>query len=201
MGWWLGSAVARQLGVGQLEAVLSDGGRGSADSLYVGDVGQLEGLVTAHQRLVGGWESLRIEIDPTEPVVGDDPGGEGPGHDDVVGGAHTGAAAPVGRGVRTGGGRDGEGDHVVLNAAHPLLRPDTVLVLVALQLGQPRVVVALQSSSEASEVLEAALLDCHVVLVAAVLGHLDLPLVVGAVPDGEGDGGRVGVGVGEVEVS
>ena len=162
---------------------------------------QLEGLVTAHQRLVAGRESLGVEVDPTEPVVGDDPGGEGPGHDDVVGGAHTGAAAPVGRGVRTGGGRDGEGDHVVLNAAHPLLRPDTVLVLVALQLGQPRVVVALQSSSEASEVLEAALLDCHVVLVAAVLGHLDLPLVVGAVPDGEGDGGGVGLSVGEVQVS
>ena len=162
---------------------------------------QLEGLVTAHQRLVAGWETLGVEVDATEPVVGDDPGGDGPGDDDVVRGADTGPAAPVGGGVRTGRGRDGEGDDVVLNAAESLLGPDTVLVLVALELGQAGVVVALQSSRQSSEVLEAALLDGHVVLVTAVLRHLDLPLVVGAVADGEGDGGGVCLGVGQVQVS
>ena len=161
---------------------------------------QLEGLVTAHQRLVAGRETLRVEVDPTEPVVGDDPGGEGPGHDDVVRGADTGAAAPVGRGVSAGRGGHREGDDVVLNTAESLLSSDTILVLVALDLGQAGVVVALQGSRQSSEVLEAALLDGHVVLIAAVLRHLDLPLVVGAVADGEGDGGGVCLSVGEVQV-
>ena len=161
----------------------------------------LEGLVTAHQRLVGGGEPLRVEVDATEPVVGDDAGGDGSGDDDVVRGADTGAAAPVGRGVRTGRGGDGEGDDVILNTAESLLSSDTILVLVALELSQPGVVVALQSPRQSSEVLEAALLDGHVVLIAAVLRHLDLPLVVGAVSDGEGDGGGVCLSVGEVQVS
>ena len=161
----------------------------------------LEGLVTAHHRLVGGWESLRIEIDPTEPVVGDHPRGDCPGHDDVVRGADARPAASVGGRIRAVGGADSEGDHVKLDAAESLLCSDAVLVLLALDLSQAGVVVALEGSRQASEVLEAALLGSHVGLLAAVLRHLDLPLVVGAVPDGEGDGGRVGVGVGEVEVS
>ena len=162
---------------------------------------QLERLVTAHQRLVGVGETLRVEVDPTEPVIADDAGGDGVGDDDVVRGADTGAAAPGTCGVRTGRGGDGETDDVVLNTAESLLSSDTILVLVALDLGQASVVVALQSSRQSSEVLEAALLDGHVVLVAAVLRHLDLPLVVGAVADGEGDGGGVCLSVGEVQVS
>ena len=197
----LGSAVARQLGVGQLEAVLSGGGRRSADSLNVGDVGQLERLVTAHQRLVGGRESLWVEVDPTEPIVAHDPGGDGPGDDDVVRGADAGPAAPGSCSVYAGLGGDSEGHDVVLDTAEPFLGPDTVLVLVALDLRQPGVVVALESSCQAGEVLEAARLGRHVVLAAAVLGHLDLPLVVGGVPDGEGDGGSVGLCVGEVQVT
>ena len=161
----------------------------------------LEWLVTAHQRLVAGWEPLGMEVDATEPVVGDDTGGDGAGDDDVVRGADTRPAAPVGRGVRTGRGRDGEGDDVVLDAAESLLSSDTILVLMALDLSQPSVVIALQSSRQSGEVLEAALLDRHVVLIAAVLRHLDLPLVVGAVADGEGDGGGVCLCVREVQVS
>ena len=75
-----------------------------------------------------------------------------------------------------------------------------MLVVLTLELGCSCQVVALYCAGHPSVVLETAGLARHVVIVAAVLGHLDLPLVVGGVPDGEGDGGRVGGRVAEVQV-
>ena len=78
--------------------------------------------------------------------------------------------------------------------------PDTVLEILPLQLRGSCEVVALNGTRDPRVVLETAGLAGHVVVVAAVLGHLDFPLVVGGVPHREGDGGRVGGRVAEVEV-
>ena len=92
-----------------------------------------------------------------------------------------------------------------LDAAVPLLGPDTVLVVHPLDLGEAGVVVALQGPGKAGEVLEAAHLGRHVLVITTELRHLasklsnycqfshfvchlDLPLVAGAVPHGEADG-------------
>ena len=97
-----------------------------------------------------------------------------------------------------------------LNAAVSLLGPDAVLVVHPLDLGEPGVVVALNGPGQPGEVLEAANLGRHILVITTELRHLgrghnktnsfpfplynrhlDLPLVAGAVPHGEADGPSV----------
>ena len=96
---------------------------------------QLEWLLTADHGRVDGGVAGGVKVDPAEPVVGDGGGrgGDGPGDDDIVTGAGDCSRTQV-AGVRTGGRVDGVGHHGVLDAAVALLRPDTVLVVVALYL-------------------------------------------------------------------
>ena len=59
-----------------------------------------------------------------------------------------------------------------LDATVPLLGPDTVLVVHPLDLGEAGVVVALNGPGQASEVLEAANLGSHVLVITTELRHL-----------------------------
>ena len=59
-----------------------------------------------------------------------------------------------------------------LDAAVSLLGPDAVLVVHPLDLGEAGVVVALQGPGKAGEVLEAAHLGSHVLVITTELRHL-----------------------------
>ena len=131
------------------------------------------------------------------PVVGVSgscrPSEDCPRDDDVVWDAGGGPCAPVSRGVRAGHSVNSVGHHIILslckkmnnllilclwvsdlNAAVALLSPDAVLVVHSLDLSQPGVVVALDSPSQPSEVLEAAHLGSHVLVVTTELRHLGI---------------------------
>ena len=61
-----------------------------------------------------------------------------------------------------------------LYAAVALLSPDAVLVVHPLDLGEPGVVVALDGPRQPREVLEAAHLGSHVLVVTTELRHLGM---------------------------
>jgi len=163
-------------------------------------VTDLEWQITRDNRDISRRGSYSVQVDPTEPVIADYTRCDSIRYQNIVRGTDTGSRAPVRPGIRARGGADCVGVDGVLYAAVALLLADTVLVIVSLQLRGPGEVVALDDPGHPRVVLETAGLAGHVVVVAAVLGHLDLPLVVGGVPHREGEGGRVGGRAAEVQV-
>ena len=149
--------------VGDLEAILSDHTWWSTNTLNVGHVTQLKWLVTCNQRLINRWEpfwmkinsakplhktqflhSLCKLIESNEPVIRvDGSSGLNTRNNDVVGDTKCWAGASSSSGVRTGLSIDGIPHHIILDTTVTFLCPDTVLVVLTLDLCQTSVVVAL----------------------------------------------------------
>jgi len=156
---------------------------------------KLEGAVAGDDGGVDGGEAQRVQVQTTKsfivfphsrvaPLVL-----SSPRYEDHVLQAQAGPAtpgSPSSSASSTSSGSHSIANSRVLYAAIALLLSDTVLIVLTGYHAAPSKVVALDSSCDASVILEAALLTGNIWVITAILGNLNLPLVVSGAPHKEG---------------